>query len=244
MRTLVLGLPLPHLTFDNYPFLSAPSLFDYGRIVVDIASVSQAVEEVVSGQREHFTFAHQPIVNGPGDHERFSLAELLRLRRLEAERFFERGGDLVCFACPDAVHSGIEGLEPWRRYDWLPAPAGFTYAEGLLAGYGKLGVEVVDAGHPFSPYTRQFAVRLAFRAYLAEGEGAPPVQVFARSPGGAAVGFELAVGRGRAVFLPPLGDLDYDKDRVPLASVLAECLDRLQKSQPDQPAHWKRKEAS
>ena len=244
MRTLVLGLPLPHLTFDNYSFLSAPSLFDYGRIIVDMAAVSQAVEEVVSGEREHFTFARQPIVNGPGDHGSFSLAELLRLRRLEAERFFERGGDLVSLAYPDAVHAGVAGLPAWRRYDWLPAPEGFSYAEGLLAGHGKLGVEVSDEGHAFATFARRFGVRLAFRTYLAEADGPPPfARVFARSPGGAAVGFELALGHGRAVFLPPLADLDYDKDRVPLASVLAECLDRLQE-QPDQPVQWKSKEAS
>lgn len=246
MRTLVLGIPLPHIAFDNYSFLSAPSLFDYGRIIVDICAVSETVEQVVSGGRQHATFARQPVVNGPGDHAGVSLAELLRLRRIEAERFFERGGDLVCLAYPDAAHDGIEGLPGWRRYDWLPSPEGFSYAEGLLPGYGKLGVEVVDQGHAFAAYARQFGVRLAFRAYLAEGEeGAPPfARVFARSPGGAAVGFELAVGGGRAVFLPPLGSLDYDKDRAPLANVLNDCLDRFQEAQPQQPARWMRKEAS
>jgi hypothetical protein len=182
-------------------------------------------------------------VNGPGDHERFSLAALLRLRRLEAERFFQRGGDLVCLAYPDSVHHGIAGLPAWRRYDWLPAPAEFSYAEGLIPGHGKLGVEVADEGHPFAAYARQFGVRLGFRVYLAD-ESAAPSRVFARSPGGAAVGFELPVGRGRAFFLPPLADLDYDKDRVPLANTLAECLERLRQSRSDQPVPWKRKEAS
>jgi hypothetical protein len=246
MRTLVLGIPLPHIAFDNYSFLSAPSLFDYGRIIVDMAAVSAAVEEVASGEREHATFARQPIVNGPGDHASFSLAELLRLRRLEAERFFERGGDLVCLAYPDAAHEGIDAFPGWRRYDWLPAPQAFSYSDGLLAGYGKLGVEVCDEGHPFAPYARQFGVRLAFRCYLAEGaEGPPPfARVFARSPGGAAVGFQLAIGQGSAVFLPPFGSLDYDKDRAPLANVLNDCLDRLQQARPEQPSQWRRKEAS
>jgi hypothetical protein len=246
MRTLVLGIPLPHVSFDNYSFLSAPSLFEYSRIIVDVSAVSETVEQVVSGTREHSTFARQTVVNGPGNHASFSLADLLRLRRIEAERFFDRGGDLVCLAYPDAAHSGIAGLPAWRRYDWLPAPGSFSYAEGLLAGHGKQGVEVTDEGHAFAPYARQFAVRLAFRAYLAEGaEGPPPfARVFARSPGGAAVGFELAVGHGRAVFLPPLGSLDYDRDRAPLANVLNDCLDRLRETQPDQPAEWIRKEAS
>jgi hypothetical protein len=246
IRTLVLGLPLPHTAFDNYSFLSAPSLFDYTRIIVDMTAVSDAVEQVVSDTQEHSTFGRQRIVNGPGGHASFSLAELLRLRRLEAQRLFDRGGDLVCLAYPDVRHEGIEGLPGWRRYDWLPAPEGASYAELLLAGHGKLGVDVADEGHAFAAYAQQFGVRLGFRAYLVEGPDGPPpfASVFARSPGGAAVGFELTVGGGRAVFLPPLADLDYDRDRAPLANVLAGCLDRLQGEQPDQPSQWMRKEAS
>ncbi len=36
MRTLVLGIPLPNVTFDNYTFLSAPSLFDYDRVLIEM----------------------------------------------------------------------------------------------------------------------------------------------------------------------------------------------------------------
>jgi hypothetical protein len=30
-RTLVIGIPLPHSTFDNYSFASAPSISEYTR---------------------------------------------------------------------------------------------------------------------------------------------------------------------------------------------------------------------
>src|SRR3990172_4909330 len=95
MRTLVLGIPLPHVTFDNYSFLSAPSLFDYGRAIVETSALS--------------------------------LAELLRLRRLEAERLLARGGIMACFAYPDVSHEGIRELPGWRRYDWLTGSGGFSY---------------------------------------------------------------------------------------------------------------------
>jgi hypothetical protein len=36
MRTLVVGISLPHFTFDNASFLSAPSFSEYGRVIVDL----------------------------------------------------------------------------------------------------------------------------------------------------------------------------------------------------------------
>jgi len=229
MRTLVLGIPLPHVTFDNYSFLSAPSLFDYGRVIVETSALSEAIEQVAAGSTEHKTHGGLTIVNGPGGPAAFSLAELLRLRRLEAERLLARGGVIACFAYPDVSHEGIHQLPSWRRYDWLPAPGGFSYGEHLVAGYGKLGVELTDPEHAFAPYVEEFGVRLAFRAYLSEQkEGTPPyVRVFARSPGGAAVGVELTVGPGPVVLLPPISSLDYSRDRAPLAAVLHQCLERM-----------------
>lgn len=245
-RTLVLGLPLPHLSFDNYSFLSAPSLFDHDRTTVEMAALSEAVQQVVEGSQEHRTFGGQAVVNGPSGPNALSLAQLLRLRRLEAERLLARGGVIVCFACADAPHDGIEGLPSWRLYDWLPAPQGFAFAEHLLPGYGKLGVQVVDEEHAFVPYVEQFGVRLAYRAYVSEEAAgfAEHGRVFARSPGGAAVGVELRAGPGRIVLLPPIGSLDFDRDRMPLANLLHDCLERLQPSASDQTAQWIHKEAS
>ena len=246
MRTLVLGIPLPHVTFDNYSFLSAPSLFDYGRVIVDTSALSEAIEQVIGGSTEHRTHGGLTIVNGPSGSAAFSLAELLRLRRLEAERQLARGGIIACFAHPDVTHDGIHELPGWHRYDWLPRPEGFSYDGQMLAGYGKLGVELTDPEHAFAPYVEEFGVRLAFRAYLSETEEVPPpyARVFARSPGGVAVGVELAVGPGRVILLPPIGSLDYSRDRAPLATVLYQCLERMAAGGPDRESHRLQEEAS
>ncbi|MCH7998364.1 MAG: hypothetical protein IIA91_02645 [Chloroflexi bacterium] len=246
MHALVLGIPLPHINFDNYSFLSAPSLFDYDQIIVDMSALSEAVEQARDGSPEHNTHSGQTVVNGPSSTKTFSLAELLRLRRLEAERALARGGTVVCLAYPDVAHEGIAGLPGWRRYDWLPAPEGFSYTEHLLAGFGKPGVEIADAEHAFAPYVDKFGGRLAFRAYASEQDESFSQcgRVFARSPGGAAVGVELKVGPGRVVLLPPLDSLDYSKDRVPLANVLCNCLERMQAGTADEPSQLIDKEAS
>src|SRR3972149_808174 len=125
MGTLVLGIPLPHVTFENFSFLSAPSLFDYRRAIVETSALSEAIEQVAAGSTEHKTHGGLTIVNGPGGPAASSLAELLRLRRLEAERLLARGGVIACFAHPDITHQAIRELPGWRRYDWPPRPPGF-----------------------------------------------------------------------------------------------------------------------
>lgn len=244
MRTLVIGIPLPHVTFDNYSFISAPSFFEYGRMIVEMAAVSGVVEEVVAGEGEHKTYVGQPVVNGPTSAEAFGLADLLAMRRREAERFLARGGVLVCFAHPDVAHPRLEGLPQWRRYAWLPAPEGFRYQEHLLPGFGSLGVSLEDEGHPFAAYIEAFGPRLAYRAHAAEEAPAfaEYARVFARSPGGVAVGVELTVGEGRVVLLPPLAR--FQAERVALAETLFECLERWQsRLEPETPG-WMRKEVS
>ncbi len=243
MRTLVLGIPLPHASFDNYSFISAPSFPDYDRMIVDTAAVSQVVEEAAAGLGQHKTYDGQPVLSGPTSADGFGLADLLAMRRRETERFLARGGVLVCIAYPDVAHSGL-GRTEWRRYAWLPAPEGFRYQEHLLPGFGKQGVILEDASHPFAPYIQAFAPRLAYRAYV--DEDAPGfvdrARVFARSAGGLAIGVELAVGPGRVILLPPL--TSFEQERAAMAEALFECLERWRnRLSPDMP-DWMRKEVS
>ncbi len=224
MRVLVIGLPMPDPSFDNYSFLSAPSFFDYEALVVEASAVSRAVAEAVAGTGEHETYDRQRIVNGPGGPEAMSLARLLRARRWETERFLARGGLLVLFAYPEAPLPGVEGMPDCRRYYWLPESDLGTWEEVLLPGFGSRGAALTDPEHPFAPYVEQFGARLSFRAYLhprAEAEA----RVFARSPGGAAVAAELALNGGRLLLLPPVGDLNPTFDRMALAQTLRGCIE-------------------
>jgi|DewCreStandDraft_5_1066085.scaffolds.fasta_scaffold00169_46 hypothetical protein len=224
MRVLVIGLPLPDPSFDNYTLLSAPSFFDYEALVVEASAVSKAIAEAAAGAGEHETYDRLRVVNGPSGPEAMSLAALVRVRRWETERFLARGGVLVLFAYPEVPVPGVEGLPDCRRYYWLPEHTLGPWEDLLVPGFGSRGAELVDPQHPFAPYVEQFGPRLSFRAHLsprAESEA----RVFARSPGGAAVGAELALNGGRLVLLPPVGDLNPTFDRMTLAQTMRACIE-------------------
>lgn len=238
-RTLVIGIPLPHTSFDNYSFASAPSISEYTRLIVEMNSVATVIEDIVQGTGSHTTFAGQPVANAPTTSRSFSLADLLRMRRREAHQFFQRGGTALVVAYPDVPLPAIQGLEPWRLYDWLPQPDGTSCADCLLPGFGKTGVEVADPGHPFAPYIVAFGRRMSYRAH------APPVlagaRVFGVSAGGLPVAFDIPLLEGRIVFLPPVDT--QGEDRFAIADTLCEGFERLQAALPERPPHWIRKEA-
>jgi hypothetical protein len=228
MRTLVVGLPLPHVSFDNYSFVSAPAFSEYARLIVQTDAVSKTVENIVASEGEHRTFAGQPITNGPSTAEAFSLLELLEMRRRETEWFLARGGVIALFAHPDVAHPSIAPTCGWRRYAWLPAPQGFRYDEHLLPGFGTPGADLIDPDHPFAPYITGLSNRIAYRATV--DEQAPNfneyARVFARSHGGAAIGVELTIAAGKVVLLPPL--IDAGSDRSLIAQTLHACFERYE----------------
>jgi hypothetical protein len=223
MRTLVIGLPLPRAEFDNYTFLSAPSFGEYSRLIVDMASVSNTVDDVIHGTGVHSTYGGQAIVNGEASAHAFSLREALTMRRREAEWVLSHGGLVVLFAYPEVVHE--VGGARWPSYSWLPEPEGFTYAGGLLAGFGRPGAVLVQPGHVFAPYITQFAPKLAYRAYVNEDALPDGATIVARSSGGVAIAAEVPAGGGTLVIMPPL--VKPEADRQLTATVFAECFERL-----------------
>jgi len=224
-RTLVIGISLPNATFDNHSFLSAPSLADYQRVIVDIEAASKVVAEVASRSAEHKTYTGLPITNGESTTDAMGLADALAMRRREAEWFLKKGGILCVLAHPDVAVKGVRGASDWRRYSWLPAPEGFSYEKDLHASFGKAGAKAVE-DHPFAAYIEQFGRNAGYRVRLDEdADGfADYATVFARSEGGAAIGAALRVLRGTIILLPPL--IRMESDRMPLAQTLLECFDR------------------
>jgi hypothetical protein len=202
MRILSLGFPMPGPPVDNHSFASAPSFFDYDALVVDPKALSQLIEEIADGSGAHTTRSGDRVVNGPSGPGMVGLADLLRDRRDETARLLARGGVAVCLAYPNVVHERVAGFADCDRYCWLPAPDGLRYADPFLRrGHGTLLCPATKS-HPFAPFLTRFQGRLAYQAYFDDAP-CPPHQVLARSPGGAAIALEIAVGAGSVVFLPP-----------------------------------------
>lgn len=226
MRTLIVGLSLPNADFDNHSFLNAPSFGEYQQLVVDTASASRVIDDVVNGAAAHTTYGGQAIVNGDASAHAFSLHTLLDMRRRETEWVISHNGLVVVLAYPEVTQSDVAG-GPWRSYDWLPRPEAFSFETDLLAGFGRPGAVLIDSEHAFAPYIQQLAPHVAYRVYLNEtAAAARNAHVFVRSSGGQAIGFELPLGEGRLVVLPPLVKPESDRPRT--AAAIAGCL-----------AHWR-----
>jgi hypothetical protein len=224
VRTLIIGFPLPNTEVDNHSFVSAPSFGEYQRVVVDIASVSRTVDDVVHGTAAHATYGGQAVVNGEASAYAFPLRELLTMRRRETEWLLSHGGLVVLIGSPDVPHADIAG-DPWHSYDWLPEPEGFSFQRDLLAGFGRPGAVLVDAEHPFAPFVQALATRLAYRVYV--NEEAPGIaengHVIARSEGGVPIAFDVRAGDGHIVVLPPI--LRPESDRRVIATAFIDSFE-------------------
>ncbi len=225
MRILSLGFPLPGPAVDNHTFVTAPTFFDYDAAVVDPNALSQLIEDVLAGGAEQRTRLGELVAIEADDRATIALAHLLRDRRDETARLIGRGGLVVCLAYPNAVHT-VPGFPDCDRYCWLPVAPGLAYREPLLRrGYGTQ-LAPAEVEHPFSPLIEQFRARLAYQAYFDdETPGFADIgSVFARSAGGAAVGVELRLDRGRAVFLPPPARPLAGDQRYEFSSALQEAI--------------------
>ncbi|HZU77747.1 MAG TPA: hypothetical protein VFA70_13345 [Dehalococcoidia bacterium] len=228
MRILVIGFPLPNPQIDNYDFIRAPSFFDYDAVVVEPASISRVIEQVLTRTEDHRTFADEPVLNEPPGPFVVGLADHLQRRRDETERLLAAGKLLVVFARPNVPHSHILGLPGYDRYAWLPAPPGVFYRPPHLLPADGRGVSLVDSAHPLSELVDRFQNWFTYRAYFSERLPAFPEngQVLMRSPGGAAIGVELRVGPGRIVFLPALEDVPSGDMRFDLAARVVAAVRR------------------
>ena len=230
MRILSLGIAIPDQQVDNHTWSNALSFFDYDAIVVDPAvAVSEMVEGVVRDGISYTTYNEEAVANGPTTANTVGLTDLLKRRASETERLLGRGGLVVCLAYPDVPHPNVAGFTGCHRYYWLPAPHGADYGHAYLVPAGGTEVRITDYEHPFAEFFERHKNAVQYRAIFAEGASgfSEPARVIARSPGGAAVAVDLAVGGGRVVFLPALPQRLSTADRTTLAATLVTGIRNL-----------------
>jgi hypothetical protein len=189
-------------------------------------AVSKLVDGISLPADTYMTYTDEPVLDGPTTSSNVGLADLLRRRQDETERLLARGGIVVVFAYPDVAHPRVAGFTGCHRYYWLPAPAGSDYGPRYLKPATGTQVRPTDYMHPFADYLERLRGNVLYRVAFAEGgEGfGSGAKVIGRSPGGAAVALEIAVGGGRVVFLPALPRHLSSTDRSALASSLVAAL--------------------
>jgi hypothetical protein len=230
VRVLSLGIALPDQQVDNYSWAGALSFFDYDAIVVDpMVAVSEFIEGVVRDGMSHTTYNEEVVENGTTTAFTVGLADLLRRRADETERLLAKGGLVVCFAYPDVPHPRVANFTGCHRYYWLPAPAGIAYSHEFLKPAGGTEVLPTDYEHPFAAFLERHRTTVQYRAIFAEGNVGigESARVIARSPGGAALALDLAVGGGRVVFLPAVSQRLSSADRTALASTIVSGVRNL-----------------
>lgn len=228
MRILVIGYPLPNVSFDNYNALTAPSYNDYDALIIDPASITRTARELAEEGATFEAFDDRPIVNGPTSASVVSAADQLRRRSDETRRLLETGGTVVVFARPDAVQGGVYGFEGCDRYHWLPAPGGLSWGPPYLKVAEGKTVRIVAEHHPFSTVLREHRADTGYRAIFddRQAEVRRHGRVIANGGAGIPIAMEFPVLGGRVIFLPVIAESPY-ANRSNLAQALADACTRL-----------------
>jgi hypothetical protein len=208
MRLLAIGYPLPHVDIDNYTALTAPSYFDYEAMVVDPASITAIVRQVLEGSEVLEAFDGRPIVNGSTTAAGVSIADQLRRRADETAQFLEAGRAIVVMGRPNATIPGVVGFEGCDRYSWLPAPPGVSWAPPFLRAAEGRTIRIRDEVHPLAGLFRRHRGEIAYRAVFDDRQPllARAGHVLATAGTSAPIAVEFAVLGGRVIFIPAFTD--------------------------------------
>jgi hypothetical protein len=208
MRILSIGYALPNVDIDNYSVLTAPSYFDYDAMVIDPASITTVVRQVL--EEGHVYEAHdgRVVVNAQSTAAAVSIGDQVRRRTEETQRLLEAGGTVIVMGRPNATITGVVGFEGCDRYSWLPAPAGVSWSPPFIRAAEGRTLRVVDEQHPLATVLRNFRSEVAYRAVFDERQITlrQAGRIFATGGAGAPTGMDLSVLSGRVIFIPALGD--------------------------------------
>jgi len=237
MRVLAIGYPLPNVDIDNYNVLTAPSYFDYEAMIIDPASITKIVGQVVDEGQLFEAHDGRSIVNAQSTASAVSIADQVRRRTEETQRLLEAGGTVLVMGRPNAIVSGVVGFEGCDRYSWLPAPAGLSWGPPFLRAAEGKTVRVADERHPLAAVLRNFRSEVAYRAVFDERQ--PAVRqfghVFAMGGARATTGIEFSVLSGRVIFFPALSD-SVGSIRSSLAEALVRAVRQLAGAEVGEPA--------
>ena len=228
MRILTIGYSLPNQLVDNHTVLNAPSITDYEAAFVDPENFTRAPLDLLEGRREFTAHDGRPVHNGATSAAAVSIADQLRRRGAEAERFLDQGGALFVVGRPNATVAGVTGFEGCDRFSWLPAPEGAAWGPPhLRAAEGKT-IRIADDQHPLSDALREFRQHLSYRAVLdpALAKAGSKARVIALGGSALPVAAEFPVLAGRVVMTPVFANVT-GPTRAKLAQALVDAISEV-----------------
>ncbi len=228
MRILSIGFPLPNVVIDNYSALTAASYNDYDVLVIDPASITRDVHDLLNGERQFDAQDGRPVLNAPTTATAVSATDQLRRRADETARLLEAGGLVVVLARPDATIGGLLGFEGCDRYHWLPAPAGLAWGPPFLKAAEGKTVRIAAEQHPFADVLREHRRDIAYRAMFddRQAEIRRSAHVIARGGAGIPIAAEFQVLGGLVTFVPVFTD-SPGANRTALAQGIVDACRRL-----------------
>ncbi len=190
-RILVVGIEAEGERIDRADFDGEATLNHGAGAVVDPAAVPALWSQLPSDPAERAETGER-------------LVELLHRRRQEATELLARGGTLVCILRPlgqpfRVPRHGQKGAALLHAYSWLPQEPSLA---GLVVAAAQPGeLRAADESHPLWPVLRSHGRPVACAL------NAPPPpnwHAIATDTNGRLVAFEVRVGQGSVLFVPPL----------------------------------------
>lgn len=199
-RILLIGAIAKGERVDCSPFDGEAALDACRCVAVDPAAASALWAELAGqempDQAERAGTAHR-------------LYELVQRRRREATELLRRGGTLLCFLRPVGptlrlVRSGPKGATRTllHAYSWLPEEPSLTRLIIAAAPAGEM--HPADEGHPAWRLIRSQGGNVRPVACALNAPAPPHWHAIATGADGQLLAFEVRVGEGRVVFVPPL----------------------------------------
>ncbi len=228
MRILSIGFPLPNVAIDNYSALTAASYNDYDALVIDPASITRDVNDLLTGVKTFDAQDERPVLNAPTTATTMGATDQLRRRADETSRLLEAGGLVVVLGRPDATIGGLLGFEGCDRYHWLPAPAGLAWGPPFLKAAEGKTVRIAAEQHPFSEVLREHRKDVAYRAMFddRQAEVRRHGRVIAKGGAGIPIGVEFSVLGGLVTFIPAFTET-AGSNRTALAQAIVDACRRL-----------------
>lgn len=205
---LALGADVEHPRIERAAFNADATLDGRELVLLDPASVPALWGHVAPGVDGKLS-TNAETDGGYG----LGLIELLRRRRREVTAMLAAGGTVVCFLRPVGLPLYVRRRTArgpaaviLHAYSWLPDDPALTQL--VIAAAPGREPRPAAAGHPVCALIHAQGAEAAYEAIIANEQLRPQWRVAATDRLGRPVAFEVAIGHGRLLFVPPVAAPD------------------------------------